>query len=120
MEVGSETVPWIEVKELMVHKAYLSQVVNEEKSWFTRMEVLDRIYHQLFFTANISRCQPTTSPYLQPLAPQTLALAATAVYCALSEYTRVKKTMGKFSQDEYRATIGRSPEIDFAIEATTQ
>jgi hypothetical protein len=50
------------------------------------MEVLDLIYHQFFLSANRVGRQPTTSQYFQPLAPQTLALAATSIYCALSEY----------------------------------
>jgi len=54
------------------------------------MEVLDLIYHQFFFTANSLGCQPTTSLYFQPLAPQTLALAASTIHCALSEYASGK------------------------------
>jgi len=40
------------VKELLFDDSYLSKVVDDTKSWFTRMEVLDLIYHQFFFTAN--------------------------------------------------------------------
>jgi len=50
-----------------------------------QMEVLDLIYHQFFFTTNSLGRQPTTSLYFQPLAPQTLELAAAAIHCALSE-----------------------------------
>jgi hypothetical protein len=50
------------------------------------MEVLDVIYHQFVFTANSLGCQPTISQYFQPLALQTLALAAAAIHYALSGY----------------------------------
>jgi len=119
-DVGSETELRMKVKELMFDDAYLSKVVDDKKSWFTRMEVLDLIYHQLFFTANSLGCQPTTSQYFQPLALQTLALAATAIHFALSEYTSGKKATVMFSQDEYRGTFGPSPVIKFTLEATTQ
>jgi len=84
------------------------------------MEVFDLIYHQFFFTANSLECQPTTSQYFQPLASQTLVLAATAIHCALSEHASGKKATVKFSQDEYWGTFGPSPVIDFTLEATTQ
>jgi len=64
--------------------------------------VLDIIYHQFFFTANSLGRQPTTSQFFQPLAPQTLALVATAIHCALSEYATGKKITVMFSQDEYQ------------------
>lgn len=54
------------------------------------MEVIELIYQQLFFTANDFSCQPMTSQYSQPLAPQTSEQAAAAIYCALSEYTSGK------------------------------
>jgi len=120
LDVGSETDLRIKVKELLVDDAYLSKVVDDKKSWFTRMEVLHLVYHQLFFTANCLGCQPTTSQYFQPLAPQTLALAAAAIHCALSEYASGKKATVMFSQDEYRGTFGPSPVINFPLEATTQ
>jgi len=63
------------------------------------MEVLDLIYHQFFFTANSLGHQPTTSQCFQPLAPQTVALAAAAIHCALSGYASGKKAMVLFSQD---------------------
>jgi len=67
--VGSETELQIKVKELLFDDAYLFKVVNDKKSWFMRMEVLDLIYHQFFFTANSLGCQPTSLQYFQPLAP---------------------------------------------------
>jgi hypothetical protein len=42
----------MQVKKLLFDDAYLSKVIDDKKSWFTQMEVLDLIYHQLFFTAN--------------------------------------------------------------------
>jgi len=50
------------------------------------MEVLDPIYHQIFFTANSLWHLPTTSQYFQPLTPQTFALAAAPIQCVLFEY----------------------------------
>jgi hypothetical protein len=50
MDVGSETDLRINLKELVFDDAYLSKVVDDQKSWFMRMEVLDIIYHQFFFT----------------------------------------------------------------------
>jgi len=118
--VGSETAVRIKVKKLFFNEAYLSKVVDDKKSWFTRMEVLELIYHQLFFTANSLGRQPTTSQYFRPLAPQTSALAAAAIHCALSEYASGKKATVMFSQDEYRGTFVPSPVINFTLEATTQ
>ena len=102
LDLGSETELRIQVKELLFDDAYLSKVIEDKKSWFTRMEVLDLIYHQFFFTANSLGRQPTTSQFFQPLAPQTLALVAAAIHCALSEYATGKKVTVMFSQDEYR------------------
>jgi len=113
LDLGSETELWSTVKELLFHDAYLSKVVDDKKSWFMRIDVLDLIYHQSFFTTNSLGRQPTTSQYFQPLAPQTLALAAAAIHCALSIYARGKKAMVMFSQDEYRGTFGPSPVINF-------
>ena len=120
LDVGSGTELRIKVKELLFDDAYLSKVVADKKSWFTRMEVLDLIYHQFFFTANSLGRQPTTSQHFQLRAPQTLALAAAAIHCVLSEYTSGKKATDMFSEDEYRGTFGASPVINYTLEATTQ
>jgi len=77
------------------------------------MEVLDLIYHQFFFTANSLRWQPTTLQFFQPLTPQTLALVAAAIHCALSEYASAKKVSVMFSQDEYRGKFCPSTVIDW-------
>ena len=99
--------------------AYLSKVIDDKKSWFTRMEVLDLIYHQFFFTANNLGLQLTTSQFFQSLTPQMLALVATAIHCALSEYATGKKVTVMFSQDEYRGKFYPSTVIDcITAEAT--
>jgi len=118
--VGSETELRIKVKELLFDDAYLSKVDDNKKSWFTRMEVLDLIYHQFFFTANSLGHQPTTSHHFQPLASLTLVLAAAAIHCALSDYTSGKQATFMFSQHDYRCTFGPSPVINFTLEASTQ
>ena len=82
LDLRSETELRIQVKELLFDDAYLSEVVDDKKSLFTQMEVLDLIYHQFFFTANSLGRQPTTSQYFQPLAPQTLVLVAYSL-CAV-------------------------------------
>jgi hypothetical protein len=84
------------------------------------MEVHNLIYHQFFFSTNSLGRQPTTSQYSQPLAPQTLALAAATIHCALSEYASGKKATVMFSQYEDRGTFGTSPVINSTLEATTQ
>jgi hypothetical protein len=46
LDLRSETELRIQVKELLLDDACLSKVVEDKKSWFTRMEVLDLIYQQ--------------------------------------------------------------------------
>ena len=62
---------------------------------------------------------PTTYHYFQPFTLQTLAITATAVHCALSEYGTEKKATLMLSQDEYRGTACPSPVINVTLEATT-
>jgi len=112
LDLRSETKLQIHVKELLFDDAYHSKVIDDKKSWFTSMEVLDLIYHQFFFTVNSLGRQPTTSQFFQPLAPQTLALVAAAIHCALSEYATEKKVTFMFSQDEYRGKFCPSTVID--------
>jgi len=85
----------------LVDDADISMVVEDKKSWFTRMEVFDQIYDQLIFSTNDMRCQPITSQYVQPLAAQNLALAATGIHCALTEYASGLRATVMFSPDEY-------------------
>ena len=118
MDLRSETELQIQVKELLFDNAYLSMVVVDKKSWFTRMEVLDLIYDQVFFPANGLGREPTTSQYFQPLTPQTLAVVAMAIHCVLSEYATGKKATVMISQDEYRGTFCPSPMLNFTPEAT--
>jgi hypothetical protein len=74
------------VNNLLFNDVYLSQDVDDTKSWFTRMEVLDLVYPQFSFTAKSLGHQPTTSQYFQPLIPQTSVLVAAAIHYALCEY----------------------------------
>jgi len=90
----------IQVQELLLDDAYLSKAIDVKKSWISQMEVLDLIYHQVFFTINSLGHQPMTSQHIQPLTVQTLALAAAAIYFALSEYASGKKATVMFSQDK--------------------
>ena len=109
----------IQVKELLFDDAYLSKVINDKKSWFTRMEVLDLIYHQFFFTASSLGRQLTTLQFCQPLTPQTLALVAVAIHCVLSEYVTGKKVTFMSSLEEYRGKFCPSPVMDcITAEAT--
>jgi len=112
MDVGSESELRIQAKELLFDDAYLSKVIDDKKSWFTRIEVLDLIYHQFLFTANSLGRQPTTSQIFQSLTPHTLALVATAIHCALSEYATGKKVTVMFSQDGYQGEFCHSTVID--------
>jgi len=102
LDLGSETELQIQVRELLFDDAYLSMVMNDKKSWFTRMEVLGTIYNQFFFTANSLGRQPTTSQFSQPLSLQTLAVVAAAIHCAVSEYATGKMVTVMFSQDDYQ------------------
>jgi len=118
LDVLSEPELWIQDNKLRFDNAHLSKVVEGKQAWFTRMDVLDLIFHQFFFTANSLGCQPMTSQYCQPLAVQTLAQVAAAIYCALSQHAMGTKATVMFSQDEYRGTFCPSPLIKFTPEAT--
>jgi hypothetical protein len=96
----------------MFDDAYLSMVIDDKESWFTLVEVLDLIYNQFSFTANSLGRSPTISQSFQPPSQQTLALVATAGYCALSRYTTAMKVTVMFSHDEYQATFCPSTVID--------
>jgi len=61
LDLRSETELQIQVEELLFDDAYLSRAVDDKKSWFTWMELLDLIHHQPFFTANSLGAQPTSS-----------------------------------------------------------
>jgi hypothetical protein len=52
LDLGSDSELCIQVTELLFHNAYLSKVIDDKKSFFSWMEVLDLVYHQFFFTAN--------------------------------------------------------------------
>ena len=87
--------------------------------WYTQIKVRDLIYPQFFFTTNSVGRQPTTLQFFQPLTPQTLALVATAIHCALSEYATGTKVTVMFSQDEYRGKFCPSTVIDCITAETT-
>jgi len=108
----------IQGKQLLFNNAYLSNVGDDKESWFTGMEVLDPIYDKCFLTANSLGRQPTTSQYFEPLTPQTLALAATAIHCVPSEYAIRRKATVMCSQDENGGTFCPSPVINITPDAT--
>jgi hypothetical protein len=83
------------------------------------MEVLNRFYHQLYFTANSLGQQLTTLQSCKPLTPQTLVLIAAVMHCVLSEYANGKKVTVMFSQDEYRGKFCPSTIIDFITAEVT-
>jgi hypothetical protein len=118
LDLRSETELQIQVEEHQFDYVYLSKVVEDRKSWFTQMEVLDLIYHQIFFTTNSLRRQPRTSQYFQPLTSQSLTPAVAAIHCALSEYASGQQATVMISQEEYQGTFYPSPVINFTTEAT--
>jgi len=61
------------------------------------MDVLDVIYHQFFYTANSLGHKPTTFHYFKLVTLPTLALAAAAIHCSVSEYASAKKAPVRFS-----------------------
>jgi len=52
LDLGSETQLRNQIQQLLFVDSYLSKVIDDKKSWFTWIEVLDLIYHQLLFTAD--------------------------------------------------------------------
>jgi len=82
--------------ELLFNDASRLKIIDDEKSLYTRMDVLDLIYHQFLLTANTLGRQLTTSQFIQPLSPQTLAHVAAAIHCELSEYATGKKVTVMF------------------------
>jgi hypothetical protein len=46
VNLGSQTKLRIQVKDLLFDDAYCSKVIDDKKSWFTRIEVRDFIHHQ--------------------------------------------------------------------------
>jgi len=87
-------------------------------SWFTQIEVIDLTFHHFLFTAKGFWCQPTASQYFQPLIPQTLALAANAIHCAVSDYASGIMAKVIFSQDEYQGTFCPSLVLNLTPEAS--
>ena len=101
LDLHSEAGHQIPVKEFLFDDAYRDSVIDDKKSWFARMEVLDLIYHHFLFIANNLRHQSIIFQYFQHFTLQTVVLTAAVIHCALSEYTSGKKAKVMFSQDEY-------------------
>ena len=118
-DLESQTELRIEVEELQCDDDYLSKAIDDNKSWFTWMEVPDLIYHQFFFTANSLGQQLTILQFFQPLTPQTLALVAAASHCALSEHATGKKVTVVFTQDEYRSKFYQASVLDYITAEAT-
>ena len=116
-DLGHQTEHWIKFKEALYYDADLSNLFDDKESWFSQLEVVGQIYHQFFFPADRFGQQPISSKSFQPLALQTLVLAATAIYCALSLYTSGMKVTVMFSQNEYEGSLGSSRVINFTLEA---
>jgi hypothetical protein len=91
---------------------YLSKVIDEKKSCFLLLEVVDLIYYHMFFTASSLGRQPTSLQFFPLLTLQQFTLVPTAIHCALSEYATGKKVTVMFSQDEYRGKFCPSTVID--------
>jgi len=96
LDLNCETACQMQSKELPVDDIYRQKFVDDKKSWFTQMEVLDTIYTEFFFNGNRLGYMPTTSQYFQQLAPQTQVLVASAIHCAQSEYATGKMTTVMF------------------------
>jgi len=118
LDFCSETELLNQVKELLFDDANPPKVVDDTKSWFTRIEVGNLMSRQFFITANSLGCHPTTWQYSQSLTAQTLALAAAAIYCPLSEYASGMMATVMFSQDEYQGTFCPSPVMNITLEPT--
>jgi len=109
----------IKLKDLLFDNGNLANIMYGNTSSSTRMDTLDVIDHQLFFTASSFWRQPTISQNWEPLASQTLPLAATVIHSMLSELSSIMNATVKYSQEEYRHTFCASPVILFTLDATT-
>jgi len=117
-DLDSGTELQIQIKELLFDDAWLSQVMDDKKSQFTQIDVLDHICDQLFCTTDNLGWQLTTSHYFPLLTLQTLALAAATIHCALSEYARWKKATEILSQDAYWGTFCISPALNITLQTS--
>ena len=112
LDLGSETKLQIRLRKLLFDDVNLSKVIDDERWWYTRMEVLDLIHHQFFFTASSLGLQPTTSQFFHPLTLQIIVPFAAAIHCAPCENATGKKVTVMFSQDEYQGKFCSSTVID--------
>jgi len=118
LDLGSETGLQIHVDKLICDDACLSKVVDDKKSWFNWMAVLNLINSQFFLTSNRLGHQTTTSQLFQPHTVQTLALSAAAIHWILSEYASRQKAMDVFSQEPSQDIFYPPPMINLTLEAT--
>jgi hypothetical protein len=86
LHLHSESQFQIQDKQHQVDNSYLNKIVKDQQSWFQQIEVIDSVYHQFFFLANIMGCQSMTSLYFPPVTLQTLIVAAAAVHGTTSDY----------------------------------
>lgn len=91
----------MQATELQFDDAQLPTVLEDKKSRFSEMEIIDSIYHQFLLTADWLGHQPTTSHVIESLALISLALAAAGIHCALSDSASGKKGLVIFSQHGY-------------------
>jgi len=115
----SGTAYTIQLKKLQLVNIDLLNIMDDNKLWFTHIDVLDVIYHQFFFTANILEWQSTTSQFFQPLAPQTVACVAVAIHSMLSQYATGKQDMVRISHDMNQVQFSHSTVIDFTAAEVT-
>jgi len=71
LDSGSEMEHWIQILELLFDDAYCSKVIDDNKSWFHKMQVPDLYYPPLFFTTDSWGRQPSTFWFIHLLTPET-------------------------------------------------
>jgi len=87
--------------------------MDDKKSWFTQMEVINLICHQFVITAHDLWCLPTTFQFIQPLAQSTLLPLALAIYWVWSECATGRMVEYIFFHDDYQDQCYPSLIIDF-------
>jgi hypothetical protein len=103
LDIHSQEELKYQVVHLLAEDSYMMKIVADKKAWFTRFEILDLIYHIFFFTVNSLGRLPHTAKYFDPVSPWTLAIAAAAIHCALSDYEQGTKVTTNFAQEDYRS-----------------
>jgi hypothetical protein len=92
-----------QIAHLLDEDSYMMNIIGDKKAWFTRFDILDLIYHIFFFTVNTSGQVPHTAKYFDLVSPWTLAIAAAAIHCALSDYEHGTKVITNITQDDYQS-----------------